>query len=192
MTRIILLIVILFLYGCAGLTTGTYPYPSGVEVVPEKNKMAKINTEELEAFQEIEGYTPDFGLIGIIVPFIPIGQWKWLTGISKDDLRVTVNLWVKPKREQALIDAASLQIDVNGRKYSPSEIKMGSICGTETAAIVVELSKPVTITKETCIWFKFANLPLPDTSFTVTATGLQPVKYILERKTRYEFVNMGP
>lgn len=191
MTRAILLIAILFLSGCVGLTTGTYPYPSGVEVVPEKETMAKINAEEFEAFQEIKGYTPDFGLIGIVVPFIPIGPWKWLTGVGKDDLRVTVNLWVRPKREQALFEAATLQIDVNGHKYSPSEIKMGSICGGEKTAIVVDRSKPVTV-KETCIWFEFANLPPPDTSFSVFATGVPPVRYVLKRKTRYEFGSMGP
>jgi len=192
MTRAIILIAILFVSGCAGVTTGTYPYPSGVKVVPKKEKMAIINTEEFEAFQEIEGYTPDFGLIGMVVPFIPIGPWKWLTGLSKDDLRVAVNLWVKPKREQALFDAATLQIEVNGRVYSPSEINMGSMCGAEKDAIVVDISKPVAVKKETCIWFKFSNLPPPDTSFSVVATGLPPIKYVLERKTRYQFGFMGP
>jgi len=191
MTRVMLVVAIIFLSGCAGLSTGTYPYPTGVEVVPEKLSMAKINAEDFEAFQEVEGYTPDFALFGIIVPLVPIGQWKWLTGISKEELRVTVNLWVKPKREQAVVDIATLYIDVTGRIYSPSEIKMNSMCGVEKDAVAVDILKPVTVMKEACIWFRFSNLPPPDTSFSVVAAGLPSVKYELVRKTRYEF-SRGP
>jgi len=43
MTRAMLVMAIIFLSGCAGLSTGTYPYPTGVEIVPEKLSMAKIN-----------------------------------------------------------------------------------------------------------------------------------------------------
>jgi hypothetical protein len=188
MKRAIILMALFCLSGCAGLMTGKYPFPTGVEVVPEKKQMAKISTEEFEVFQEIEGYTPDFVLIGIIVPFIPIGQWKWLSGIGKDDLRITVNLWVKPKAEQAQFDAAALQIVVNGRKYSPSEVRMSNMCGFEKGSTVVDLSGPVTVDKEVCIWFKFASLPPPDTSFSVVAKGLPSVTYVLERKTRYDFL----
>jgi len=191
MTRAVLVVAIIFLSGCAGLSTGTYPYPTGVEVVPEKLSMAKLNAEDFDAFQEVEGYTPDFALIGIIVPFVPIGQWKWLTGVSKEDLRVTVNLWVKPKREQAVVEVATLHIDVNGRIYTPSEIKMNSMCGVEKDAVAVDILKPVTVKKEACIWFRFSNLPPPDTSFSVVAAGLPSVKYELVRKSRYEF-SRGP
>ncbi|WP_183359426.1 hypothetical protein [Geomonas limicola] len=153
--------------------------------------MAKLDGGDFEAFQEVEGYTPDFGLVGIIVPFIPFGQWKWLTGIGKDDLRVTVNLWVKPKRDKATF-YPTLQVDANGHLHKPSEAKMGAVCGGEKTAIVVDLSKPVLVEKESCIWFRFSNLPPPKSSFTVVAASLPPVTYALKRKTRYQFWSMGP
>jgi len=100
-------------------------------------------------------------------------------------------LWVKPKREQAVIDAATLHIDVNGRIYSPTEIKMNNMCGVEKDAVAVDTLKPVVVKKEVCVWFRFSSLPLPDTSFSVVAAKLPTVKYVLERKTRYEFIK-GP
>lgn len=189
---LLLLMTVLCVSGCAGLTTGRYPYPSGIEVVPEKKTMAKMSSDDFEAFQEVEGYPPDFALVGIIVPFIPLGQWKWLTGISKEDLRVTVNLWLKPKKEKAVFDPATLKVEANGRTYSPSEIKMGAVCGAEKDAVVVDFLTPVTIERETCIWFRFSNLAPPDTSFSVLATGLPPIRYVLERKTRYQFGFLRP
>ena len=188
MIKAMLVIVILFISGCAGLITGTYPFPTGIEVAPRKQTMAKINTEDFEAFQEIEGYFPDYVLVGFVVPFIPIGSWKWLSGTSKDDLRGVVDLWIKPKRELALVDTATLHIDVNGRMYSPTEIKMNSMCGVDKDAVFIDTSKPVKVTKKACIWFRFANLQPPSTSFTVVAAGLPSVKYLLVRKTRYEFI----
>lgn len=192
MKALLLLMTMLYFSGCAGLTSGRYPYPSGAGVVPEKKTMAQIDGGEFEAFQEVEGYTPDFALIGIVVPFIPFGQWKWLTGIGKEDLRITVNLWMKPKSSAVNFDASTLHVDVNGRTYSPSEVKMGPVCGGEKAATVVDLSKTVTIEKESCIWFRFSNLAPPDSSFTVVAAGLPPVTYALKRKTQYQFWSMGP
>ncbi len=187
MNKLIAFAIIIMTTGCAGLTTGKYPYPVGIDVDPINKSIAKVDLADYEAAVQIEGYTPDIGLIGIVVPVIPIGQWKWLTGISKDDLRITANLIFKPKTKSGIFEAGSLKIIVNEQQYFPSEIRMASHCETNQNSILVDTSKPLPIKEQICVRFIFKNLHPPDTQFVLAADGLPDIKYVLERKTRYEF-----
>lgn len=170
----------IILSGCAGLMIGKYPYPSGADVASEDASMAKIETAQFVAFEKIEGYTPDFGLVGILVPFIPIGQWKWLTGYGKDDFRINIILWVTPKAELAEFHPGTLRIKIGSQEYHPTEIKIGNQD--------VDPSKPLSIREKTRIWFNFSDLRPPETPFSVSAAELPTVQYSLERKVRFGFL----
>jgi hypothetical protein len=74
MGKTVILIAMIFLSGCAGLTIGKYPYPRGVDVAPENRSMAKMETADFQILQQVEGYTPDFGLVGVVVPEKDKGQ----------------------------------------------------------------------------------------------------------------------
>jgi len=189
MKKVIAVVAMLMLTGCAGLTIGNYPYPSEADAAPEDKSMAKIDAEQFVAFEKIEGYTPDFALVGIVVPFIPMGQWKWLTGISKDDLRINLNLWLTPKVKSAQFSPGSLRVKVGNQEYMPTEIKAGTgLCNSNEAA-TVDASKPLPVTEKTCIRFYFANLHSPEEPFIVTASELPTVRFSLENKVRYEFLS---
>lgn len=189
MKKAIVALTMIILSGCAGLTVGKFPYPSDAYSAPEDKAMAKIETEELVAFERIGGYTSDFGLIGIVVPFIPFGQWKWLTGISKDDLRINVSLWVTPKGESAQFYPSTLRIKVENQEFKPTEIKAGTgLCNSKDSS-TVEPSQPISVREKMCIWFNFSNLHPPETPFTVVVTGFPSIQYTLERKMRFEFLS---
>lgn len=189
MKKAIVALTMVILSGCAGLTIGKYPYPSDVNAAPEDTSMAKIDTDQFVAFQRIEGYTPDFGLVGIVVPFIPIGQWKWLTGIGKDDLRININLWVTPKAELAEFYPGTLRIKVDSQEHQPTEIKAGSGLCNSKDALTVDPSKALPIRVKMCIWFNFSNLHPPEGPFSVIVAGLPTVQYSLEQKVRFGFLS---
>jgi len=189
MGKTVILIATIFLAGCAGLTIGKYPYPKGVDVAPEKRSMAKMETADFQILQQVEGYTPDFALIGVVVPVIPFGQWKWLTGIGKDDLRISLYLWLTPKSQAAQFEPGPLKIAANGVTHFPSEIRVGRHCGIKENTVPVDTSKPLLVHEKACVWYIFDNLRPPDSSFSVIAKGLPTTEYMLKRKIRFGYLS---
>lgn len=185
-------LLIMISTGCVGLSTGRYPYPEGIEANPNNAAEAKIDRTDYKVYLNIEGYPPDpnFGLIGIIVPVIPMGQWKWLTGIGKDDLRIRVNAKFIPITKEGTFDTGTLKIVVNERQYVPSKIKKARGCVGENGNDV-DIVKSFPIQEEVCITFIFSELRPPDTSFILMAHDLPDIKYVLKRKIRYELIIMN-
>jgi hypothetical protein len=122
-------LLIMISTGCVTLSTGKYPYPEAIEVNSDNTAEAKIDKTDYKVYLEIDGYPPDpnIGLCGIVVPVIPVGQWKWLTGIGKDDMRIQVNAKFIPLTKEGTFDAGTLKIIVNEHQYVPSKIKKGRL-----------------------------------------------------------------
>lgn len=178
----------ILIIACVIAATGKYPIPSGDGIEIQDESIAKIDLPDYSVKVQIHGYAADIGLVGFVVPVIPIGQWEWLTGIGKDDLRITTNLTFLPKTNTGQFDPGTLRIVVNGKEYVPTEIKKAKHCVWDRDAVNLDKTKSIRIDEQMCIWFKFNNLQPPNQPFSVKAKDLPIIEYTLERSTSGDFI----
>lgn len=184
--KLLALTVCLSIIGCAGLTFGKYPVPSGIGVESDKDSTAKVELSDYTVTIDIGGYSPDSAVVGAGVRLIPFGQWKWLREISKDDLRVAVNLRFIPKTTTGTFRPGALRILVEGRRHLATDITMEKRCASETVS--VNPAEPLLIEEPLCVSFKFGDLPPPEKPFSLFTQELPIIEYSLKRKTHVGFL----
>src|SRR5207245_10989501 len=88
MRKILTLATLMLLTGCVSVGAWRVPVPSGqgVEVVGDYG--TRIDTADFSALVWLRGFTPDIVLFGPIVPIIPYGPWRCLTGKGADEYRI--------------------------------------------------------------------------------------------------------
>ena len=200
MRKIVTLATLMLLTGCVSVGAWRVPVPSGqgVEVVGDYG--TRIDTADFSALVWLRGFTPDIVLFGPIVPIIPYGPWKWLTGKGADEYRITVELELSPKTPSAAFVPGSLRVVVGDRIYAPTDVHRADmeVCRTEYPENIDHSkwrrSEPVREThqalpvKETiCLWFYFDTLQPPDEPFRLIADGLPTVQYKVERRSGVGF-----
>ena len=174
--------------GCVGVMFGApklTPVAEGLESYTESD--ATIRTTDFRAMVRIAGYTPDFVLAGPIVPIIPIGQWRWLTGISKDELRLAIEVQLAPLRKDAIFSPQSFRVLINNEMHTATKITVAKQgCGTK-ALQPVDMERPLVIDSPLCIRFDFAALRPPEQPFSIVSRELPEIKYSLKRETSMGF-----
>jgi hypothetical protein len=192
MQKIVATLATLMLTGCVAVGTGRVPVPSGQEVEAVGDYGARIDAADFSAFVWLRGFNLDLVLFGPIVPIIPYGPWKWLTGKGADEYRMTVELELSPKTPSAAFVPGSLRIVVGDRIYAPTDVHRADmeVCRTESidhskwrrSEPVREIHQALPIKEAICFWFYFDTLPPPGEAFRLTADGLPTVDYKLERR----------
>ena len=195
MRKTVTLATLISLTGCVAVGTGRVPVPSGqgVEVVGDYG--TRIDTADFSALVWLRGFTLDMVLFGPVVPIIPYGPWKWLTGKGTDEYRITVELELSPKTPSAAFVPGSLRIVAGDRIYAPTDVHRADmeVCRTEypesidhskwrRSEPVREAHQALPVKETICLWFYFDTLQPPDEPFRLIADGLPTVNYKPERR----------
>jgi len=188
------LATLMLLTGCVAVGTGRVPVPSGEGVEAVGDYGARIDTTDFSAFVYLRGFDLDIVLFGPIVPIIPLGQWKWLTGKGGDEIRIRVALELSPKTPSAAFVPGSLRIVVGDRNYAPTDVHRADaeVCRDDPdnityskwrrSEVVREKDQALPIKERICLWFYFNTLQPPDEPFQLMADGLPTVNYKPERR----------
>ena len=184
-SRLLAALCALSLSACVGVTFGDYPEASGVGVVVGEDSHAKLERPEFSVDVSLEGFDPDWGLVGLGIPLFPVGPWKWLGYVPKSDLRVTARLALDAKTSDAALVPGSARIVVGGREFAPTEVRIAACqtCGGKMA--VANPLKPMPIIYKTFLELRFKTCPPPEEPFSLEIAGLPRIDYTLVSHVRW-------
>jgi hypothetical protein len=172
------------LSACVEVTFGSYPEASGERVEPRENSHAMIELPDYSVDVGLEGFDPDWALIGPLVPIVPIGPWKWLGFVPKSELRVDVHLALEPKTQYGAIVPGSARIHVGEREYLPVEVRVAACQGCNGRRVVSDPMRPMPVIYKTFLQLRFLTCRPPDEPFSLEIEGLPRIDYVLVHDTR--------
>jgi hypothetical protein len=174
------------LCGCVQVTFGDYPVLTDPPPRMSGANRATVATADFALDVTITGFQPDWGLIGPIVPLIPIGAWNGMIW-SKEHQRVSVWLSVREVRAGAApkIVPGSARIRFGVFEQPATEIDVASCNGCWSRVAVQDPNEPVDATLYQHLLFRFDTLPLPDRPFVLEVEGMPAISWKLERETHW-------
>lgn len=178
----------LSLSACVEVTFGDYPEASGAGVDTRADSHAGIELPDYSLDVSLDGFDPDWALVGVLVPIVPIGPWKWMGFIPKSELRVTVRLALEAKRQGGEIVPGSARILVGSTEYRPTEVRIAgcSVCPGRTT--VKDPMRPMPVITTLYLQLLFPACPPPDQPFALEIAGLPRIDYALVSHTQARFV----
>jgi hypothetical protein len=174
----------LALGGCVEVTFGSYPEASGAGVEARADSHARIELPDYSVDVGIDGFDPDWALVGPLVPIVPIGPWRWLGFIPQSELRVDVYLALEPKTQYGTIVPGSARIVAGEREHRVSEVRVAACQGCNGRRLVSDPMRPMAIIYKAFLQLRFLDCPPPDGPFALEIDGLPRIDYVLEHDTR--------
>jgi len=172
-------ILALGLGACVGVSFGDYPEASGEGVSPRADSHAGIDLPDYSVDVALDGFDPDWGLVGILIPIVPIGPWKWMGFVPKSELRVEVQLALEAKAQGGTLVPGSARIVVGSREYRPTEVRVAACQTCKGRVIVSNPMKPISIVYKQYLQLRFGSCPPPDEPFAFEIDGLPRIDYVL-------------
>jgi hypothetical protein len=137
--------------GCVYVGTGIRPVPLNGPA----RMTGPTTTVEVPDFSmslRFDGFSAGgFALFGLVVPVLPVSQWKWLTGIGPEDLRLGIEIRLVPRTAEGKFAPGSLRVLEGDQTYQPSEIHLvGQDCRDRTTRSV-DLSEILPVSEKMCL-----------------------------------------
>jgi len=172
------------LSACVEVSFGDYPEASGTGVEPRKDSHAGVELPDYSVDVALDGFDPDWALVGPLVPIVPIGPWRWLGFVPKSELRVDVHLALAPKTQYGTIVPGSARILVGDREYRPTEVRVAACQGCSGRRVVPDPMQPMRVVYKVFLQLRFLTCPPPDEPFALEIAGLPRIDYALVHDTR--------
>ncbi len=172
------------LSACVGVSFGAYPEASGEGVEPRSDSHAGVDLPDYSVDVALEGFDPDWGLVGLLVPIIPIGPWRWMGYVPKSELRVEVQLALEAKAQGGTFVPGLARILVGSREYRPTEVRIAACQACKGRVIVANPMKPISVVYKQYVQLRFGTCPPPDEPFALEIDGLPRIDYALVSHVR--------
>ena len=173
---------------CVEVTFGDYPEASGAGVETRADSHAGIQRLDYSVDVSLDGFDPDWALVGVLIPIVPIGPWKWMGFVPKSELRVDVRLALSAKGEGGSIVPGSARILVGSTEYRPTEVRIAGcdVCTGRTT--VRDPKQAVSVITTLYLQLLFSTCPPPDQPFALEISGLPRIEYTMVSHTHAGFV----
>ncbi len=169
---------------CVGVSFGAYPEGSGADVEARDDSHVGIERPDYSVDVALEGFDPDWGLVGVLIPIVPVGPWKWMGFIPKSDMRVEVQLALAAKVQGGAVVPGSARILVGSREYRPTEVRIAACQSCKGRVVVANPMKPISIVYKHYVQLRFGTCPPPDEPFALEIDGLPRIDYALVSHVR--------